>query len=237
MTANKGLSLRGAQRRSNLVPPEKKLPPRPKESAQEVAGGAFGDATVDLRAVVAGRLVEDPRAVLDPAAFRIVGGKIEPADPRQADRRGAHRAGLQRHVEIAAGEPLCAEPRGTFAQHQHLGMRGRVVVALDPVAGSGDDVPGDVDQHGADRHLARAAGRDSLIKGARHRAITALRGLPYLVVAHGILAPRQFGPIDDTARYRSTATRGPRADRSRTHRKGDGARRAVLPARRRALDR
>src|SRR5712664_1532257 len=30
-------------------------------------------------------------------------------------------------------------------------MRGRVVVALDPVAGSGDDVPGDVDQHGADR--------------------------------------------------------------------------------------
>src|SRR6266481_3696771 len=126
----------------NLASPATHSPPRPKKLAQQLTGGAFGDAAVNLRAVVASRLVEDARAVFDPAAFCIVGGEIEPADPRQADRRGTHRAGLQRNVEIATAEPLCPEPRGTLAQHQHLGMRGRVVVALDPVAGSGDDVPG-----------------------------------------------------------------------------------------------
>src|SRR6266571_5580234 len=97
-----------------------RLPPRPKKPAQELAGGAFGDAAVNLRAVVAGRLVEDARAVLDPAALCIVGGEIEPADPREPDRRGAHRARLQRDVEIAVSELLHPQLPGAFAQRQHL---------------------------------------------------------------------------------------------------------------------
>ena len=69
------------------------------------------DPAVDLRRVVAGRLIEDARPVLDAAALGIRCAVIEPADARERDRRRAHGARLQRHVEIAAGEPLRAERR------------------------------------------------------------------------------------------------------------------------------
>jgi cyclopropane-fatty-acyl-phospholipid synthase len=66
----------------------------PEEMAQQVGGGAFGNAAVDFGSVVAGRLVEDARPMLDAAAFWIEGAEIEPPDMREADRRGAHRARL-----------------------------------------------------------------------------------------------------------------------------------------------
>ena len=62
--------------------------------------------------------------MLDRAAFRIVGAEIEPADSRQSDRRGAHRARLERDVEIAF-EAARPEGRAACPQYQHLGMRRR----------------------------------------------------------------------------------------------------------------
>src|SRR5437762_1550741 len=89
--------------------------------------------------MMAGRLLEDPRAVLDPATFRVVGSKIQPPDMGERNRRGAHRTGLQCHMEIATGQPLHAESRSTGAQHQHLGMRRRIVVLLDLIAKGRDE--------------------------------------------------------------------------------------------------
>ena len=61
----------------------------------------------------AGRwLARRTRAVLDRAALRVGRGVIEAAQPRVADRARAHRAGLQRHVEIAFRQAALAEALG-----------------------------------------------------------------------------------------------------------------------------
>ena len=55
--------------------------------------------------------------------------EIEAADPRQRDRAGAHRAGLQRHPQVAAVEPRSRRaPRRGGAHRHHLGMGGGIVV-------------------------------------------------------------------------------------------------------------
>src|SRR6267154_5208604 len=117
---------------------------------------------------MAGRLLEDARAVLDSAALRIVGGEIKPPDTSERYRRGTHRAGLQRDIEIAPGEPFHAEPGGAGAQGQHLGMGGRVMILLDLVAESRDDRTALIDQHRADRHLAALGRRPRLRERQRH---------------------------------------------------------------------
>src|SRR5258707_5275638 len=48
------------------------------EGAQQPPGTALVDAALDFRPMGGGRLVEEPGAVLDRAAFRIIGAKIEP---------------------------------------------------------------------------------------------------------------------------------------------------------------
>src|SRR5579864_8002081 len=99
-------------------------PPLPEEAAQQLGPARLVDPAIDLRAVVAGRLLEEARAVLDGAALGIVGAEIEAADARERDRGGAHGAGLERDVEIALLEARPAALRRRVAQHQHLGMRG-----------------------------------------------------------------------------------------------------------------
>ncbi len=113
--------------------------------------------------MMAGRLVEDARAVLHPAALGVVGAEIEAADAGQGNRRGAHRAGLQRDVEVAAVELLLPERGGCGAQHQHLGVLRRVVLDLDAVAGFGDDHAVGPNEHRADRHLAAPTRREGRV--------------------------------------------------------------------------
>src|SRR3546814_9562928 len=75
-----------------------------------------------LRAVVAGRLLEDARAMVDAAALGIVGAVHQPAEPGKADRRRAHRTGLKRHVEIRLRQPLQAavgDRKSTRLNSQH----------------------------------------------------------------------------------------------------------------------
>ena len=90
------------------------------------------------------RLLEQAGAMLDRASLRVVGAEIEPAQPREPVRRGAHRARFERDVKdrILLDIWHRAERRG--AQHQHLGVRRRVAVGLDAVTCGGDDI----DEHG-----------------------------------------------------------------------------------------
>lgn len=86
------------------------------------------------------------------------------------DGAGTHRAGLQRHVEIAVREPLRAERSRGGAHGQHLGMGGRIAVAQRPVPGARD--------HGAlahndaaDRHLASGLGGAGFGKRVIHERL------------------------------------------------------------------
>src|SRR5579864_231513 len=98
-------------------------PSRLKERAQQRGAAALVEPAINLWPVMAGRLVEDARAMLDTAALRVVGAEIKASDPRQRDRRGAHRTRFEGHVEIATVELFLPERHRPLAQHQHLGMR------------------------------------------------------------------------------------------------------------------
>ena len=103
---------------------------------------------------MAGRLAEDARAVLDAAALRIGGAVVEPAEARERDGGGAHRARLQRHVEVAADQPLGAE-RGTGgADHQQLGVGRGVVQLARAIARRGQQRPVRANHDRPDRDLA-----------------------------------------------------------------------------------
>ena len=82
---------------------------------------------------MAGRLLEDAGAVLDPAALGVGGTEVEPAQPGEGDRLRAHGARLQRDVDVAVGTRR-ALPRsvGRSADSQHLGVRRRVDAWLPP---------------------------------------------------------------------------------------------------------
>ena len=55
------------------------------------------------------------------------GAEVEPADAGERDGRRAHGAGLERHVEVAPGEPLARQRwRRRSRMRQQLGVRGRI---------------------------------------------------------------------------------------------------------------
>src|SRR3546814_16388390 len=73
------------------------------------------------------RLRKEARAVGDGAALGIVGAVLEARDAGVGDRAGAHRAGLQRHIEVAAVETFVPPPGRSRAQREAVGMPGRNV--------------------------------------------------------------------------------------------------------------
>ncbi len=113
---------------------------------------------------MAGFLRKKKRAVFHRPAFLILGGEIEPAQPGEGNRPGAHGAGLERHIKVAAGQSLVAHKPGGGADRQDFGVGGRVVVFHRAIAGGGDDfsVPDDA---GADRRLAARGGGAGLGEG------------------------------------------------------------------------
>jgi hypothetical protein len=83
---------------------------------------------------------EEPHAVVDRPTFWILGAVIEPANARKRDRCRAHRAGLQRHVEVGTGKPLlpkcCAghADRGDFGMGSDIVEFAGAIACLDHVA-------------------------------------------------------------------------------------------------------
>ena len=106
------------------------------EKLNQQGAGRFGaDAAIDFGTMMAGRLLEEARAVLDRAHLLVRRAEIEPADAGEGNGGGAHGARLERHIEIAIGEPLAAELAGRLADRQQFGMGGRVAVGERAVAG------------------------------------------------------------------------------------------------------
>ena len=131
------------------------------------------------------------------------GRRRRPWDPRRAkrsalirasdDRRGAHRARLQRHPQSAFVEPRGAELRRRGADRLHLGMGGRVGRPAHRVARFGDDLVAERDDR-ADRHFAGRGGfaRQGRARGASAGAAGKLIGAR--------LARRRSAELSATAR-------------------------------------
>ena len=58
-------------------------------------------------------LLDDLSQELHASALGVRGTEIKPPDTREGDRGRAHGAGLERHVEVAVGEPRRALPFST----------------------------------------------------------------------------------------------------------------------------
>ena len=142
--------------------------PRAEEFAEHRRRGGLADAAEYRRRVVAGRLGEDAGAVVDAARLGIGGAIINPGDPRERDRAGAHRARLESDVEVVADEAVRPECGAGRADRDDLGMRGRVVKLARAVAGGGDDPPGGIDDDRADRNLAAPRRRLPFGEGGGH---------------------------------------------------------------------
>lgn len=118
--------------------------------------------------MVAGWGGEDAGAVVDAAAFGVVGGEDQLSDPGEGDGLGAHRAGFEGDVEVAADEPWGPQRGGGGADGQKFGVGGGVVVGFHLVAGAGEDLPSWADDDGADRNLAAGGGGLGLGEGEFH---------------------------------------------------------------------
>jgi hypothetical protein len=77
--------------------------------------------------VQAGRLLEQARTVLHGASLGVWRGVIDAGEAGMGDRPGAHRAGLQRHPQVAIVQPLLPQGSGGGANHQHFGMGSGIV--------------------------------------------------------------------------------------------------------------
>lgn len=120
-----------------------------------------------VRFMMAGRLGEEARPVLDGAPLGIGRAPIEPAQAGEGDRRRAHGAGLERHIEVAADEPLRAQRVAGGADRQNLGMRRRIPQFERPVAGTGQDEAIAQDDR-ADRHFPARTRGAGLVQGQSH---------------------------------------------------------------------
>ena len=87
---------------------------------------------------MAGRVIEDPRAMFNAAALGVTSTIIDPGDVGFGDRAGTHCAGFQRDMEIGAIEARLTLGLASGTQRQNLGMRRRVVVFTYPVSSGGN---------------------------------------------------------------------------------------------------
>ena len=129
-------------------------PPYTEEFLQEFPCGFRIASASDLWPVMAGRLREEARTVQDRAALGILRREHQPADTRQADRAGAHRARLERGVKCRARQSFIAEIRSARVQYQHLGVGCRIMPLDNTVAVGSDQRTVGRNKHRAHRHLA-----------------------------------------------------------------------------------
>jgi hypothetical protein len=125
------------------------------------------DAVINLWRVMALGLRKDPRSLRDAAGFRVCGPIVKPGDTGIGYGRGAHRARLQRHIQIAACQPFLYQGGAGSADRQHLGVSSWVMqfacsvtgLRQHPVRANNDSAHGD---------LAAGTGGARLVKGDLH---------------------------------------------------------------------
>lgn len=140
------------------------------------------EPAINFRRVVTGGLRKESWSMVNRAAFRIARTEIQTANTGKRNRARAHRAGFERHIEIAIGEPFAPEFARSLAQNQNFGMGCGVVVGYGSVTGLGNDPPF-MKKHGADRHFTLIRCRTGRLKRMVH-------GCPLRLCHHTRFAPR-----------------------------------------------
>ena len=88
-------------------------------------------------------------------------------DARSEDRAGAHDAGLQRHEQRAAFQPLASQHLCRAANRHHFCMGGGIIVGAGEIVAFADNRPV-LDRHRANGHFARISGFPRQFQRAPH---------------------------------------------------------------------
>ena len=107
-------------------------------------------------------------ASVDSTEFGLRGTVNEPPDAGVGDGAGAHQAGLDGGVEVAAGETVVAKALRGGAEDENLGVGGGVAGLEDAVVGGGEDFAV-LRYHGPDRDFAVVGRRFRLGEGGAHQ--------------------------------------------------------------------
>src|SRR5262245_32132806 len=158
---------RTCNHRRALSPHGRRLPAVAEEVFEQRGGFAFPDAAIDFRPMMAGRSRQESNTALDRAALGIGRAIVEAPDTGKRNCRRAHRAGLERYVEIAVDQPLGREHAGSLADRQQFAMGGWITIGEGAIVRPCDD-RSVVHDHAADRHLAGRAGGTGLLEGFGH---------------------------------------------------------------------
>ena len=133
---------------------------------------AFADALIDLRRVEAGRRVKKAPIMGDRTRLEIGSAIIKPPDAGERNRRRAHRAGFQRDIKVALGQPRHFQRRKASFEGEHFGMSGRVFEMAHLVSGLSDDAAAHaLDEAGTDRHFIKCGGLLSLFQRDVHKRV------------------------------------------------------------------
>ncbi len=162
---------------------------------------------------MAGWLIEDTRAMDHAPALGIVGAVNQTADPRLADRTGAHGAGLQRHEQGEAGQPVIAASLGRHPDGQDLGMGGGIVGSDRRIAGAGHHLAGlGIDDHGPHGSLARGRSGLRLGEGDAHGRLVMVdhKQHPRRADRSGQASAKKTRPSGSQARSTTGPATGPR---------------------------
>ena len=150
---------------------------------------------------MAGGLVEHPGAVHHRSALGVVRTEDQAPDPRMADGAGAHGAGLQRHRQAKAGQPIIAQLRGGGAEREDLGMGGGIVRGDRLVRRDRDHLAGlRIEHHRAHRSFAGGGGGLRRFEGDAHGALSMVHD-PHRTgqAPSGQARNNDEGPADDRA--------------------------------------
>ncbi len=145
-------------------------------------------------------------------AFSSGGAVHEVRDARLHDRPGAHRAGLEGHVDDGVEQPPAPHARRGLLDGEQLGVSERALAHLTLVAGCADDLAVEHD-HASDGHVAVVRGALGLTQRQAHEVLVAGK----VGAGHGCIMPecglkRNTGHIPDAVYCRHVT-----ADSIRNH--------------------
>src|SRR6185437_13754743 len=144
------------------------LSPLAKEFTQHLCGLFFHHSRRHFHLVIEARMIQYFEHRSSRSSFRILGTAHKPRQPRMDHRSRAHRARLQRHVELAAGQAIVVECLCRGSHGDNLRMSRGLQIAQNPVLPAPDDLAF-VNHNRANRHLAGSAGRMRLGEGFTHK--------------------------------------------------------------------
>lgn len=141
--------------------------------------------------------------MVNSAALGIVSAKHQPSDPRVRNRLRAHRARLQRDIQVAIIEPRRSLYLSRRPKHDNFRMTARIAIGLDLIAGDRQDSPRRrIDHRRADWYFAHHRRAPRRFQCLRHGTRTCHD------TGHTTVSPRCHDSMRQVRRIASAARAG-----------------------------